>query len=227
MKDLQMKGLTEKIGELLDKLGKSKRKELDLQDVAQRIKEFQIALDSAAIELRHIGNHPDKAELKQMLREHKNQLKELKIRYEERKGAIVKDELLGDHSEETDRLETAEGLMEHGLNTQAKSQESLQRTLATIERTKEVGTDVVLKLETNTKQIQNMYDELEQIESSLARSTKIIRRIGRKMATDRYIWVMIVLLLCAILVIIVLTKVNLHPGSGNDNSSSSSSTGTG
>ena len=226
MKDLQMKGLTEKIGELLDKLNKSKRKELDLQDVAQRIKEFQIALDSAAIELRHIGNHPDKTELKQMLREHKAVLKELRIRYEEKKGAIVKDELLGDHSEETDRLETAEGLMEHGLNTQAQSAESLQRTLATIERTKEVGTDTVLKLETNTKQIQNMYDELEQIESSLARATKIIRRIGRKMATDRYIWVMIVLLLCAILVIIVLTKVNLHPNSHDDNSSSSS-TGTG
>ena len=170
-----MKGLSEKLSELLTGLGKSKRKELDLQEAAARIKEFQMALDSANIELRHIGQHPDKAELKQMLREHKNVLKELRTEYEAKKGVIVKDELLGDHVEDGGAgLETAEGLMEHGLKTQAASKDSLQRTLATIEMTKEVGTDTVLKLETNTKQIEGMYDQLEQIESSLQRSTKII-----------------------------------------------------
>ena len=225
MKDLQMKGLSEKLVDMLAKLGKSKRKELDLQEVAARLKEFQMALDSANIELRHIGNHPDKAELKQMLREHKTVLKELRTEYEAKKGVVVKDELMGDHVEEgKDGLDTAEGLMDHGLKTQASSKESLQRTLGVIERTKEVGTDTVLKLETNTKQIEGMYDQLEQIESSLARSTKIIRRIGRKMATDKYIWVCIVMLVCVIIVIIVLTKVKRVSSSSDD---SASSTGAG
>ena len=224
MKDLQMKGLSEKLVELLSKLGKSKRKELDLQDIAARLKEFQMALDSANIELRHIGNHPDKAELKTMLREHKTVLKELRADYELKKGVAVKDELLGDHVEQKDGLDTAEGLMDHGLKTQASSKESLQRTLGVIERTKEVGTDTVLKLESNTKQVEGMYDQLEQIESSLARSTKIIRRIGRKMATDKYIWVCIVLLICVVIVIIVLTKVK-RSSTGDDSDSSTGAAG--
>ena len=223
MKDLQMKGLTEKLGELLQRLPKSRRAELDLDEIAARIKEFQVALDSANIELRHLGNHPDKAELKQMLRDHRSTLKELKADYEQKRGGAVKDELLGDHEEDgAAGQETADSLMAHGFKTQAASAESLQRTLATIEMSKEVGTDAVLKLESNTKQVEGLYDQLEQIESSLQRSTKIIRRIARKVATDKYVWVMICLLFCAVLAIIVLTKVKPGSSSSSDDSASSS-----
>jgi len=227
LKDMQMTGLTDKISGMLQSVSKSKRKELDLQDIAARLKEFEMALDSGNIELRHIGNHPDKTEFKVMLREHKNKLKELRTQYESKKGTIVRDELLGDAEADptADKLETAEGLMEHGLKIQDKSKQSLERTLGVIAQTKEIGTDTVLKLETNTKQIEGMYDELEMIESSLARSTKIIKRIARKMATDKYIWVMIILLICVVIVIIVMGKVNLT-SSSSSSSPSASSTGS-
>ena len=88
-----------------------------------------MALDGANIEMRHIGNHPDQAELKQMLREHKKAFTQLTQEYQTKKSQLIKSELLGDHEEKKGQQETAEGSMEHGLAVQEKSKESLKRTI--------------------------------------------------------------------------------------------------
>ena len=220
MKDLQMKGLTEKITGLLAGLDKSKRKELDLSEIGSRLKEFQISLDSASIEQRHLGAHPQKNEFRVMLRDHKNTLKELKNEYEWKKSSAVKEELLGDHKPGADAanaLETEEGLMKHGLDTQDKSKESLARTLRVVNDTRTIGQDTVLKLEANSSQIEGMYDNLEDIESTLARSTKIIKRMARKVATDKYVWVIVSLVFAAIVFIIIYTQVQKRRGKSTPN----------
>jgi hypothetical protein len=204
MKDQQMKGLTEKITSLLQGLDKSKRQQLDLSEIGQRLKEFQIAHDGANIEFRHLGSHPQKNEFKASLRDHKNTLKELKNEYEWKKANLAKDELLGDHQPANEgELETAEGLMKHGLDVQDKSKDSLQRTLRVVNDTKDIGIDVVQKLEANTNQIEQVYDHLESIESTLQRSTKIIKRMARKVATDKYVWVVCFLVFATVIFIIV------------------------
>lgn len=202
-----MRQIAATVGDLFMQLDTSKRRELDLEDINTRIKEFHVLHDSANIEVRFLVNGPDRIEMRQMLREHKSTLKELTNEYQLRRSEVVKHELFGDHEEKQLGPEIGEGaddMMERGLGIQQSSKESLARTLATIEATKEVGTETVLKLEANTKQVQNMYDELEMIESSLQRSNKIIRRIARKMMTDRYIWVMIVMLVIVVIVVIAL-----------------------
>src|SRR5437667_326154 len=83
-----------------------------------------------------------------------------------------------------------------------KSKESLERTLRVVQDTKQVGIDTNAKLEANTAQIEGMYDKLESIESTLTRSTKVIKRMARKMATDKYVWVVVFLVFMAIIAII-------------------------
>jgi hypothetical protein len=227
MKDLQMKGLTEKLTKFLNSYDKSKRKELDAMEIKQRLKEFQMALDGAHIELRHLTNETDKLEWKMALREHKNSLKELKNEWEFKENRGNKDELFEDYDDEEAQLKrkgveekTTEELMKYGFDTQKSSKESLQRTLGVIEQTKDVGTDTVLKLEANTAQIEGLYDSLESIESSLARSTKVLKRIARKMATDKAIWVVILILIGVIVAVIVL-KVRADMTENEDTSFSS------
>lgn len=210
MKDLQMKGLTEKLTELLSGLDKSKRKELDLNDIQSKLKEFQIALDAGHIEFRHLGpNATNKNEYKIMLRDHKSSLKELKNEFEWKKAAATKDELLADGSNGADNteLETAEGMMKHGLDIQDKSKQSLERTLRVVQDTKTIGQDTNAKLEANTAQIEGMHDKLESIESTLQRSTKVIKRMARKMATDKYVWVIVFLVFVAIVFLIVWKNI--------------------
>jgi len=205
MRDLQMKGLTEKLTSLLGGLEKSKRKELDLREISSRLKEFSMALDAAYIDMRHLGpNHPNKNEFKVTLREHKNALKELRNDFEWKKSTQVKNELVGEGGgDEEDQKETAEGLMQHGLDVQDKSKASLERTLGKIQDTKIIGQDINVKLEQNTAQIEGIYDKIESIETTLQRSTKVIKRIARKMATDKYIWVVAILVFAAIVFILI------------------------
>jgi DNA repair ATPase RecN len=225
MKDLQMKGLTEKITGLLAGMDKSKRKELDLQDIKQRLKEFQGAYEAANIELRHLGpNNPSKNEYKQILKDHKHTLKELRNEFDYKSAAVTKNELLGEDKDTADR-ETAEGLMKHGDNVMNSSKDSLERTLRTVQDAKEVGVDINAKLEANTAQIEGMYDKLEEIESTLQRSTKVIKRMARKMATDKYVWVVVALVFFAILFIIIYQKVKSKTSSSS--SSDTTSTGSG
>src|SRR5688572_1073725 len=46
-------------------------------------------------------------------------------------------------------METAEGMMKHGLDTQDKSKDSLARSLRVVNETKTIGQDTVMKLEQN------------------------------------------------------------------------------
>jgi len=210
MKDLQMKGLTEKLEGFLSGFEKSKRKDLDLSDISSKLKEFQIALDESKIELRHIRDEAEKNEYNSIIKHHKQTFTKLKNEYEWKKQAQVKDQLLGDHHEATAADQAnPDQLMKYGLEVQDKSKDSLHRTLQTVADAKQVGSQTVEKLQGNTEQVENMYNELENIEGSLARSRKIIARIARKVATDKYVWVVVFLVVCAILAVIILKSIGI------------------
>lgn len=216
MKDLQMKGLTEKIEMMLTGLDKSKRQELDLAEIGSRLRDFQTALDSAQLELKHLGANVQKAEFTKIIRDHKNVLKQLKNEYEWRKANSDKNSLMdGAKASATGAdFQSAEGLMQHGLDVQDKSKQSLERTLRVVHEAKDIGIDTVAKLDANTHQIEAMYENLTAIDTTLARSTKVIKRMARKMATDKVIWVFAFLVFAAIIFIIVYKK--LKPNSGLD-----------
>jgi hypothetical protein len=222
MKDLQMKGLTEKIEMMLKGLDKSKRQELDLAEIGSRLRDFQTALDGAQLELKHLGANVQKAEFTKQLRDHKHTLKELKNEYEWRKSNSDKNNLLDGASAGATAADmtTAEGMMKHGLDVQDKSKESLERTRRVVAEAKDIGIDTVAKLDANTQQIEKMYDNLTSIDTTLARSTKVIKRMARKMATDKVIWVFAFLVFAAIIFIIVYKK--LKPNSSLETSVDSS-----
>lgn len=161
MKDLQMKALTEKIEMMLKGLDKSKRQELDIAEIGARLRDFQTALDGAQLELKHLGAHMQKAEFTKNLRDHKHTLKELKNEYDWRKANSDKNSLMdgAKPGASAGDMQTADGLMQHGLAVQDRSGESLARTLRVVHETKDIGIDTVAKLDANTHQIEAMYGQ--------------------------------------------------------------------
>jgi len=214
MKDIQMRNETERVELLLKGLDKSKRQELDLAEIGSRLRTFQTCLDSAQLELKHLGPHAQKGEFTKLLRDHKHTLKELRNEYEWRKSQSDKNSLMegAKPAATAADMATAEGMMKHGLDTQQKSKESLERTEKMVNQAKDLGIDTVAKLEANTHQIEQMYDNLEEIDSTLARSTKVLKRMARKVATDKVIWVFTFLVFVAIIVIIVLSNLDITKG---------------
>jgi len=229
MKDAQMKGLTEKIELMLKGLDKSKRQELDLAEIGSRLRDFQTALDGANLELKHLGAHVQKNEFTKLLRDHKHTLKELKGEYEWRKTSSDKNALMdGAKVPATGAdMNTADGLMKHGLDVQQQGTDSLQRTLRVVHETKDIGIDTVAKLDANTHQIEAMYDNLTAIDTTLARSTKVIKRMARKMATDKVIWVFTFLIFAAVVVIIVWKQIKKRQSSNSSSSDAAAATTTG
>jgi hypothetical protein len=229
MKDLQMKGLTEKIEVMLKGLDKSKRQELDLAEIGSRLRDFQTALDGANLELKHLGAHVQKNEFTKILRDHKLNLKELKTEYEWRKSSSDKNALMDGAKPagaSAADMASADGLMKHGLEVQQAGTDSLGRTLRTINETKDIGIDLNAKLDANTHQIEAMYDNLTSIDTTLARSTKVIKRMARKMATDKVIWVFTFLIIAAVVAIIVWRQYKKSQDSSSDTPPADSTTGT-
>jgi len=218
LKDQHMKGLTEKIQMMLDGLPKSKKQELDIAEIGSRLRDFQMTLDGAQLELKHLGAHSQKAEFTKLLRDHKHNLKQFKIDYEMAKKGSDKNALMdGAKPSATGAdMTTADGMMAHGLKVQDQSNQSLARTLRVANEAKDIGIDVVAKLEADTAKIEGMADNLSSIDSTLARSRKNIARIARRMATDKVIWVLAFLVFAAIIAIIVYK--NLKKSTGNDGS---------
>lgn len=122
--------------------------------------------------------------LSQTFREHKSAMKQLREDFELKREERMKKEIASSGAEKKD-LSTAEGLMSHANELMDRDKQSLERTLRVVADTQEVGRGIVDKLQTNTEQIESMYDKLESIENTLERSRRIITRMARKIATDK------------------------------------------
>lgn len=147
-----------------------------------------MTLDGAQLELKHLGpTSTQKAELTKTLRDHKNTLKQFKADYEWAKKDSDKNELFdGAKASATGAdFATGEGMMKHGLDVQDQSAASLGRTLRVANEAKDIGIDVVAKLEADTQKLESITDNINSIDTTLARSRKVIARIARRMMTDK------------------------------------------
>jgi len=204
-RDQTLTELTEEITQLIGGLEKSNRREQDIGDIEDKIKSYNTNLDALQIELKSL---PPK-EVKQYRRkctEYKKKLKEITNDLEWKKQSTVKSELM---KEATDGkldgapdLNSADGMMVHGRDVMAQSDQALKNILGTIATTRDVGTATAARLHEQEKQLQKVFDDLKSIDSALSRSNRILKRIGRKMATDKYLWVIIFLVIFFVIFII-------------------------
>ncbi|AYV78627.1 MAG: hypothetical protein Edafosvirus21_6 [Edafosvirus sp.] len=119
----------------------------------------------------------------------------------------IRKELLGDDKKIGD-IETETGLINHGDNILNESKMSLQRSVQNVEMTKVVAKEITIKIQANTEAMVRIKNDLDEIDAPINRSKKILIRIGRRIATDKYIWLCTGLVFLAIVVIILIhTKV--------------------
>jgi len=202
MRDTALGELSEEVGALLNGLEKSSRRTQDLDDIDDKLRSYENNLDALQMELKALGP-AEKKTFKRKFKSYKKQLKELKNDYEWKKSNNVKKDLLGDHEAPQTDLNTAGGLMAHGRSVLQDSKESITRSQVVVGQTLEIARATAAKLSEQEKQMQKMYEDLKSIDSTLARSNRILKRIGRKMATDKYLWVIIFIVIFFILFIII------------------------
>ena len=101
-------------------------------------------------------------------------------------------------------LDTPDQVMAHGRKIQKESIDALGRTVGVVAETKQIATETAVKVQSQTEQIENMYQDLYQIDDILVRTRKIMKRMMRRTLSNRYLWYLIFLIVVGIIVIIVL-----------------------
>jgi len=214
IRDDQLAALTTAIQATLATIDKSQRKQQDLDMIKDQLQEFETAMDGFKIELKH-QSPSDKKIYKGKLKVHRENYDNMKNQAEWKQTDNLRKDLVGDHKAKVVDYESSDGLMKHGLEVQQESKESLQRSVGKVAETLQIGTETAAQLQRQTDQMTNMIDNLDQIESMLDRSTKIIKDIARRVATDKYMWVLICCVAAAI--IFIIAWKNTGHGASNTN----------
>jgi hypothetical protein len=192
----------------LDAAVSSRRRQLDLDELGDLLAQFGNGLDSFTMELK--GLPPDrKREYKKKLKAHRAALAQLRNDIDWKKTEGARSELLqgaggGGHAADYD---TEAGLVAQGKRVLDESGSALQRTLQTVAQTRVMAVDTAVHVQEQTNQIEGMYDDLYLIEDTMSRSNAIMKRMFRKVKTDKYIWVLTGAVVLAIIGIIVWKEV--------------------
>jgi len=206
IRDEQLQELDKDLKELFIKITNTKKQAECVAEIKDKVADYQNALDSFKMEIRSQAPG-DKAIYKTKAKVFRDNLKQYRNDLSWQERVCARDALLGDAHQEDPDLESSEGLMSHGLNIQQSSKESLQRTMAVTAEAQVIGRETAVKLESQTAQLENVYDNLESMESAVKRSKKIITRMARKVTTDKYIWIVVFLVIVAIVFVIVWKSV--------------------
>lgn len=89
-----------------------------------------------------------------------------------------------------------------------ETDKAADNTIQMLHDSEAIGIKVGTQLKEQTEQIQRMTDELFAIEDTVDRAMAIVKRMYRKVKTDKYIWVLFVLIVIAVFAIIITVSID-------------------
>jgi len=192
----------DELKEILGNLSKSDRRKQDLDDCIDKLTEFENALTAFRVELSSLDNE-DKKVYKKKCQEYERSYDKLSNELEWQKSYNVRDELIGEAAGAINSLNTDDGLIEEGKKTLAESKMALERMQGTISDTQAVAIATAAEMNKQQNQLTEIHDNIGKMDTTLSRANKYVRRVGRKMISDKLLWVMLFLVFVCILVIII------------------------
>ena len=95
----------------------------------------------------------------------------------------------------------------YGRRLQDETDAAADRAIRDLQETNEVAVNTAEMLHNQTEQIANIDKNLAEIDDEIDRATRVLKRMGRRVMTDKYIWALIFLIFAAIIAIIVVSVV--------------------
>eukprot|EP01083_Nonionella_stella_P084180 232971_1 len=211
MSSLEIKIRHDELCDTLDSVAMSIQSLPDINEDLRKkkVQEIDNMMKSAVRCLKHIElecrslSPDDRITYKQAIKDHRTHIRELGqelawARTADKDASLSKEQRLSLKDMKTDEF------YDYGRDIQTKSLDATYRIQETIERTKQTGGHTMIKLQGQTEQIQRVYDELYDIDSELQRSMMIVRRMFRRVFTDKYIQCMMVLIFITLAIVIAM-----------------------
>ena len=99
---------------------------------------------------------------------------------------------------------TQDQLMGQGRRAMDEADASLERSKKVVETTINIGAETAAALQGQTRKMEAVVNELDEIEFTLKKAKTLLRDLGRALATDRCIACFMMLVVLGVVVIIVL-----------------------
>ncbi|KAI9089077.1 hypothetical protein K1719_029356 [Acacia pycnantha] len=100
-------------------------------------------------------------------------------------------------------------LIDRGNRVMDDTDQAIERGKKVVEETINVGTETNAALKAQTEQMSRIVNELDSIHFSIKRATKLVKELGRQVATDKCIMALLVLIVIGVIAIIIVKIV--HP----------------
>lgn len=204
----------------LEKIKDSNRQNRQLEDLTDKMRDCKRLIKDYDSEVKS-SQHKFDPETTKMLNEKKqSMIKELnsyvalKKKYasniENKRIELFEDP--GDaYADENVMLASAmsnEQLMDHGNRMMDDTDQAIERSKQVVHQTIDVGTETAASLKAQTDQMSRIVNELDSIQFSLKRASKLVKEIGRQVATDKCIMAMLFLIVIGVIAIIIVKLVN-------------------
>lgn len=105
---------------------------------------------------------------------------------------------------------TNQQLMDNGNQMMDETDQAIERSKKVVENTINVGAETAAALKAQTEQMSRVVNELDSIHFSIKKASKLVKEIGRQVATDRCIMAMLFLIVAGVVAIIIVKLVNPH-----------------
>ncbi|XP_065868736.1 novel plant SNARE 13-like [Euphorbia lathyris] len=99
-------------------------------------------------------------------------------------------------------------LVAAGTKTMDETDQAIERSKKVVAQTVEVGSQTAVTLKGQTEQMERIVNELDTIQFSIKKASKLVKEIGRQVATDKCIMLFLFLIVCGVIAIIVVKIVN-------------------
>ncbi|CAM8986976.1 hypothetical protein QQ045_006161 [Rhodiola kirilowii] len=104
---------------------------------------------------------------------------------------------------------TNQQLINHGNEMMDETDQAIDRAKKVVQDTVAVGTETAAALKAQTEQMSRVVNELDSIHFSIKKASKLVKEIGRQVATDRCIMGLLFLIVIGVIAIIIVKLV--HP----------------
>lgn len=105
---------------------------------------------------------------------------------------------------------TNQQLMDNGNQMMDETDQAIERSKKVVHETINVGTDTAAALKAQTEQMSRIVNELDSIHFSIKKASKLVKEIGRQVATDRCIMALLFIVVLGVIAIIIVKLVNPH-----------------
>ncbi|CAA7403815.1 unnamed protein product [Spirodela intermedia] len=99
---------------------------------------------------------------------------------------------------------TNQQLMENGNRMMDQTDQAIERSKQVVSDTINVGADTAAALKAQTEQMSRIVNELDSIQFSIKKASKLVKEIGRQVATDRCIMALLVIIVLGVIAIIAV-----------------------